>query len=252
MDEKKKVFFQRVLSIVIALALWQTAAGLLGQKILLVSPVEVCIRLTTLWTEEGFWGTVWFSLARIAAGFFLGLVTGAVLGVLSYHFHWMETLLWPYVVLAKSVPVASFIIISLVWLNAENLSVFISFLMVFPVVYFNILQGMRSVDRQKLEMAELFKIPWRRKLCYIYLPRLKPFILSACSVAIGMAWKAGVAAEVIGIPKGSMGERLYEAKVYLNTTELFAWTIVLLVLSVLFEKLFLKLLKAAFVRMEKK
>lgn len=94
-------------------------------------------------------------------------------------------------------------------------------------------------------------MPWRRRLLYIYLPQLQPFLLSACSVALGMSWKAGIAAEVIGIPSGSIGEQLYEAKVYLSTADLLSWTVVIVLVSVLFEKLFITLLKRAFAGLER-
>ena len=238
-------------SIVLALALWQFAAGLLAQNLLLPTPVKVIKKLFDLVLMPDFWGTVWFSFWRIAGGFLLAMVMGILLAVVSYRFSLVETLLWPYVTLTKAVPVASFIIISLVWLSSKELSIFISFLMVFPVIYFNILQGMKATDIKKLQMAQLFGVPWSKRLLYIYIPQIKPFLLSACSVSLGMAWKSGIAAEVIGIPDGSIGEMLYEAKVYLSTSELFAWTIVILLVSILFEKVFLKLLHLFFDRLEK-
>ena len=99
-------------------------------------------------------------------------------------------------------------------------------------------------------MGQVFRIPWIRRLGYIYLPHLKPFLFSACSVALGMSWKSGVAAEVIGVASGSIGEKLYESKVYFITEDLLAWTVVIVLISVLFEKLFLRLMRAAFRRWE--
>ena len=122
--------------------------------------------------------------------------------------------------------------------------------MVFPVIYSNVLEGIRSTDRELLEMGQVFRIPWGRRLLYIYLPHLKPFLFSACSVALGMSWKSGVAAEVIGVAAGSIGEKLYESKIYFMTEDLLAWTVVIVLISVLFEKLFLRLMKAAFDRWE--
>ncbi|MCD2491503.1 ABC transporter permease subunit [Lacrimispora sp. NSJ-141] len=248
---KRRRLYERAAAVVFALLLWQAASMILGQQLLLVSPVRVLLRLGTLWLESGFWQTLWFSFLRIVAGFFLGLFLGALLAVISSRSHLLETMLWPFLVAVKSVPVASFIIISLIWLSASGLSVFISFLMVFPIVYFNVLQGMKSTDIRMLQMAEIFRMPWRRQLFYIYLPQVRPFLFSACSTALGISWKAGIAAEVIGIPDGSIGERLYEAKVYLSTADLFAWTIVIVLLSVLFEKIFMKFMKWGFARLEK-
>ena len=151
----------------------------------------------------------------------------------------LEILLAPVVTVMKSVPVASFIILCLIWIPSRNLSVFITFLMVFPAVYTNVCQGIRETDRELLEMAQVFQVSFGRKVRYIYISQAAPYFQAACRLALGLCWKAGVAAEVIGIPGGSIGEKLYHAKIYLNTPDLFAWTIVIIGISVLFEKLFL-------------
>ena len=240
----------KILAVLFALGLWQVVAMLLGHDLLLVSPVKVLGRLATMWLEPGFWRPIGFSFGRIAAGFFLALALGSLLAVAAGRLPLLETFLWPFVITIKTVPVASFIIISLIWLSAGRLSSFIAFLMVFPVIYSNVLQGIKSTDVQLLELASVFRVPWRRRLPYIYLPHIRPYLISACSVALGLCWKAGVAAEVISIPTGSIGEMLYTAKIYLNTTDLFAWTVVIVLISVSFEKLFLWLLRLGFERLE--
>lgn len=216
-----------------------------GIDILLVSPWTVAVRLFQLIFERDFWPTVLFSILRISAGFFLGFLLGTLLAVAAGRSGLTETLLWPYVTGVKSVPVASFIIISLIWLKNSQLAVFISFLMVFPVIYSNVLQGIKSTDPALLEMASLYRVPWKRKLFYIYIPAIRPYLLSACSVSLGMSWKAGIAAEVIGTPARSIGEQLYLSKIYMATAELFAWTQTVIVLSILFEKAVMWLLRKA-------
>ena len=249
-DLLSKNSIRKILSVALALLLWQAGAMALDLHLLLVTPVEVVRRLFTLILENGFWKTLLFSFGRIVLGFALAFALGCLLGVLSGKWPLLETLLWPYVITIKTVPVASFIIISLIFFSARQLSTFISFLMVFPVIYSNVLEGIRSTDRELLEMAQVFRIPWIRRLAYIYLPHLKPFLFSACSVALGMSWKSGVAAEVIGVASGSIGEKLYESKIYFMTEDLLAWTVVIVLVSVLFEKAFLRLMKAAFDRWE--
>lgn len=224
---------------------------LISQSLLLVSPATVFIRLTKLVATAGFWGAVGFSVLRIVSGFIIALIIGTVLAVIAGRFSVAEIILWPYMAAVKATPVASFIILCLIWLGSRGLSIFISFLMVLPIVYASVLSGIRSTDKKLLEMADLFDVSWRRRLFYIYIPHLKTYLISASSVAIGLSWKAGVAAEVIGIPSGSIGERLYEAKVYLNSADLFAWTAVIILASVLFEKLFTTLLKLCYAKMEK-
>ena len=241
----------KLLAVIFALCLWQLAAMTIDSKILLVSPVEVAVRLTTIWQTEGFWTSIWFSFYHIAGGFFLALFLGIVLAALAGRFRRIETLLWPFLVTIKTVPVASFVVICLIWLSAEKLSVFISFLIVLPVVYGNVLEGIKSEDKLMLEVGTVFKMPLLRRLLYIHLPQLKPFIMSACATALGMAWKAGVAAEIIGTPDGSIGKQLFYSKIYLDTDDLLCWTVIIVIVSVLFEKLFMIGLKALYGRLER-
>lgn len=241
----------KLLAVIFALCLWQLAAMTLDSRILLVSPVEVAVRLTTIWQTEGFFSSVWFSFYHIAGGFFIALFLGIILAALAGKFSWIETLLWPFLVTVKTVPVASFVVICLIWLSAENLSVFISFLIVLPVVYGNVLEGIKSEDRAMQELAQVYKMSFFRRIMYIHLPQLKPFLMSACATALGMAWKAGVAAEIIGTPDGSIGKQLFYAKIYLDTDDLLCWTVVIVLISVLFEKLFMLGLKTLYGRLER-
>lgn len=241
----------KLLAVIFALCLWQLAAMTIDSKILLVSPVEVAVRLTTIWQTEGFWTSIWFSFYHIAGGFFLALFLGIVLAALAGRFRLIETLLWPFLVTIKTVPVASFVVICLIWLSAEKLSVFISFLIVLPVVYGNVLEGIKSEDKLMLEVGTVFRMPLLRRLLYIHLPQLKPFIMSACATALGMAWKAGVAAEIIGTPDGSIGKQLFYSKIYLDTDDLLCWTVLIVIVSVLFEKFFMLGLKALYGRLER-
>ena len=245
-EKKQKIY--KAISVALALLLWQAGATALDSGLLLASPWEVLVRLTTLWREPGFWSAVWFTFSRIVLGFLLAFVLGTGLGLLAGRWKGAELFLWPYMLTIKTVPVASFIILSLVFLKARQLSVFISFLMVLPVLYSNVLQGVKSTDKALLEMARVYRVPYGRRLLYIHLPHLKPFVLSGCSTALGLCWKAGVAAEVIGVVSGSLGERLYDAKIYLMTADLLAWTVVIVALSAGFEKLVLWLLRHIFRR----
>ena len=240
----------KALAVIFALLVWQTTAVAVDQSILLVSPVDVALRLTTIWQVEGFASSIWFSFYHIAGGFLLALVSGILLAALSGRFRWVETALWPFMITVKTVPVASFGVLCLIWLSAQNLSVFISFLIVLPVVYGNVLQGIKSEDGKMLEVAEVFRMPVLRRILYIHMPQLKPFILSACATALGMSWKAGIAAEIIGTPDGSIGKQLYYAKIYLDTDDLLCWTVIIVIVSVAFEKLFMLALRAAYRRLE--
>lgn len=236
----------RFLAVLLALLVWQGAAMALGNPLLLVSPLEVGRRLFTLLFQKIFWQSLGYSFSRIAGGFLLALGLGGTLAVLAGRFPWLDTLLRPYVAAIRSVPVASFIILALLWLSGRRLNIFISFLMVFPILYTNVLQGVRAADRKLLDMARVFRVPWSRQLRYIHLPAVRPYLTAGCSMGLGLCWKAGVAAEVIGVVSGSVGGQLYDSKVYLAMADLFAWTVVIVAVSAAFEKLFLALLDRAF------
>ena len=229
------------------LAVWQIVPLFMGgSSILLATPVQVIKRLFELVPQAGFFWRVWFSFARIAAGFGLALALGVILASLAARFSIAESLIRPYMTVAKTVPVASFIVLALIWLSSKTLSVFISFLMVLPIIYTNTLQGIRSADEKLIDTARIFKVPRSRRVRYIYMPAAFPYLISGARVGLGMAWKAGVAAEVISVATGSIGEQLYFSKVYLDSAELLAWTLVVVLLSLAFEKLVLLLLSLAF------
>ena len=234
-----KEVLKKVGAALLALTFWEIAALLIHQRILLVTPVAVARRLCTIWRVEGFARAIWFSFYHIAGGFLLGLILGCLLAYLAAKHPVVETLLWPWMAMIKSVPVASFVVICLIWLSARNLSVFISFLIVIPIIYQNVLEGLRAENREMQEVATVFQLPWRKRFRYIELPKIRPFLLSACRVTTGRAWKAGIAAEILGVPNGSIGKMLYTAKIYLDTDHLLAWTVIIVVISVVAEKVFL-------------
>lgn len=231
----------KIWAVVFWLSVWEIMARYIGQEILLVSPVTVLLTFFKLALTAAFWNSILFSFSRIILGFTLALMAGIILAAISSACVYIRELLKPMMAVIKATPVASFIILILIWISSRNLSIIISFLMVLPVVYSNILQGIKGTDPQLLEMACIFRISRFRRIRYIYFYQLLPYFKTACSLSLGLCWKAGVAAEVIGIPDGSIGEKLYESKIYLQTAELFAWTLTIILLSVGFEKLFLVL-----------
>lgn len=224
------------------LIIWQLVSMWIGQEILLVSPAAVFRRLLTLLPTGEFWSSVLFSVVRITGGFLFAAAAGVAGAGFAVKFRRVEEFLRPFVLTIKAIPVASFVILVLIWVPSRNLSVVISFLMVFPIIYTNVLDGEKQLDRKLMEMADVFDLSRPVRLRYLYLPQILPYFRTGCSVGLGLCWKAGVAAEVIGIPDYSIGEQLYQAKVYLNTPDLFAWTIVIVLLSFAFEKLFLYLI----------
>ena len=236
----------RLWAVLFWIAVWQAGSMALqavypNGHLLLPSPITALLRLGDLALTAVFWQSIGRSFLRIIGGFLLSCLAASLLAVPAFRWKWVRELMGPLVAAIKAVPVASFIILALFWLNSRSLALFISFLMVFPPVYLNVLEGIRQTDGKLLEMARVFRVPLWRQICGIYIPSVMPYFRTAVSLGLGLCWKAGVAAEVIGLPAGSVGEQLYNAKVYYMMPDLFAWTAVIVLVSVLFEKLFLHL-----------
>ncbi len=242
-DKFKRLPWPKLLAFVLALLLWQMAAMAVGEAVFLAAPTAVLMRLFSLLTEGGLFPVLLFSLCRVLVGFLAGLVLGCLLAVLAARFSLLATLLYPYMITVRSVPVASFIVLALLWFSSGVLSGLISFLIVLPVVYNSLLAALTATDRRLDEMATVFAIPFFARLRCIYVPQVRPALLSAAATSMGLAWKSGVAAELFGLPDGSIGLELYRAKLYLDTPALFAWTLVIVLSSLVCEKLVAALLR---------
>ena len=225
------------------LAVWQAGAVALP-RLLFAGPVPTVQSLFLLLASELFWRSVAHSLAKIALGFVLAFVAGGLLTVLCARKAVLRMLFEPVIQLMKSLPVACFVVVALIWVGSAQISVLTAFFVVFPVVYINVGEGLRRTDRGMLEMARLFRLSASKRLRAVWLPSCMPYLLSACRVTVGMALKAGVAGEIIGLPRWSIGEQLYLAKLYLNTADLFAWSLAIIGISLLLEKLLVAALGA--------
>lgn len=245
-----KINKAHIFSIMFWLTIWQISSMILGQEILLVSPFSAIKRLLELSMEFAFWKSILFSFTKITTGFILAFIIGIIIAIISANNKNFKILIEPLILTIQSIPVASFIILCLIWISSKNLSIFISFLMVLPIVYRNILDGINNIPRELNDMAKVFKVNKINKIRYIYMSEVAPYLRAACSISLGLCWKSGIAAEVIGMPANSIGENLYQAKIYLNTPDVFAWTIVIIIISICFQKGFLALIDYLLKRLE--
>ena len=199
--------------------------------------------MINLITTAEFYKIIGFSFIRTAAGFFAGALTGIFLGSISVFNNTVKSFINPFIDIVRAALfrfVASFIILALIWIKTGFIPVFISFLTVVPIVWSSILTGAESVDIKLLEMAQVFEYPFTVKLKKIYVPAVKPYLKTAAVTGAGFAFKSGIAAEIIASPVFSIGRKLQESRIYFETAELFAWTAVVIILSMIFEKLLVK------------
>lgn len=219
------------------IAVWQAAYLLVRQELLLPSPVQTAAKLIELSRTGDFWVSAFMSLLRIVEGFVFGVAAGALLGALTASFSVLYDFFHPAISVIKATPVASFIILALVWIKKPGVPVFIAFLMVLPVIWANVSEGIRQTDKDLLETANIFRFSKKKLISKIYIPSVLPYFFAGCTTGLGFAWKAGIAAEILSLPKYSIGSELYYAKIYIETTDLFAWTSAVILMSIILEKL---------------
>lgn len=242
MSRGKNAFIKNLLATLFWVAAWHILSVSMANPLLLPTPLQVLRRLGELMLTAGFWQTAAVSIGRILLGAVSAMALGVVLAVLTTSSSLLDALVAPVMTAVRATPVASFTILVLIWLDRDYVPVLICAMMVLPVVHGNVCAGIRATDPQLLELAKVYRLPRLRILRRIYVPTVLPYFRAACISALGLGWKAGIAAEVLTVPKASIGRMISESKLYLLTEELFAWTLAVVVLSLLLQKLMLRLL----------
>ena len=232
--------FAVMASVLFWIAIWFVAAKKIGHEVILPSPVQVFARLGELIVQSYFWICVANSLAKVMLGLAIGIVCAIPLAALSARLEPVKILLDPLIITSRATPVASFIILIWTVLGSRGPSlvpIFISFLIVFPVVYSTVFTAIGEVDRGLLEVARVYRFGAYKRFRLIYFPSVFATAISACATAAGLAWKAGIAAEVLSQTRDSIGFEIYSSKAYLETTDLFAYTLTVIILSLIIELL---------------
>ena len=217
------------------LLIWFTAAKAVGQELILPDPLVVIKTLISMCSDGDFWKAAFFTLIRIFAGFLSGVVIGTFLAAVTAASGILDALIAPMIKIVRAVPVASFIILAMLWIGKTYVPALICALIVVPVVFGAVRAAIDETDKNLLEMARSYRIGTWKTLRYIYAPSVFPSWCASAMTSLGLAWKSGVAAEVICLPRLAVGTNLYYSKIYLETPSLFAWTALVLMLSFLLE-----------------
>lgn len=225
----------KVISILFWLLFWHIISSFINSDIILPKPIQVFSTVLNLIFTKEFWIIILNSSSKIIFGFVLALIVGIVFAIISSRLWIFDFFISIPMKLIKASPIASFIILALLWVKGKNLSILVSFLMVMPIIYTNVKEGIKETDKKLIEMSKVFGITRLKKVQHIYIPSIIPYLSSAITVGLSFCFKSGIAAEVIGIPKRTIGYNLYEAKLNLMTKEVLAWTIVIIIISFVFE-----------------
>lgn len=234
--KNKKV--SRLIIIAFWIGIWGMVSLMINREIYLPSPLSTAKAFLGLSLKTKFWYSIAITFIRVVAGFAISCLGGMVFGIICGLNKYLYDLFNPLVVAIKSTPVMSVIIIALIWFQSDHVPIFVCFLMCFPIIWTNVVEGIRQVDKGLLEMAKVYRVTKNLILRRIYIPSLAPYLAAGITTALGLGWKVTVAAEVLSNPRYSIGGHLYNAKVYLESPDLFAWTSVVVILSFAFEHLF--------------
>lgn len=236
--------FRKIIIAIIWIIIWQIMASFIKEEILLPSPLIVFKKFIYLLGQVDFYKAIFLSTIKIIAGFLISIAIGVIFAYLAYKYKLFYDFISPLIRIFRSIPLASLVIFLLFWANKDYLSIYISFIMAMPLIFQNVYDGLSDIDKNILQMADIYKVSEIKKIKYIYKVKVKAFLYSSIISISGLVFKAGIAAEVIGLPKNSIGNNLYNAKVYLDMPNLFAWTLAILLISSFFEITLKKLLGA--------
>jgi len=223
---------------------WEILSLIINQEIYLPSPGATFIALFNLLTERNTYITLLYSTYRTLSGFMISCVSGIIFGYFCGISKTVYNLFNPLVSIIRTVPVMSIIIIAIMWFKDTNVPIFVAFLMCFPIIWTNTVSGIQSTDIKLLQMCRVYNIKKSRIVKSVYFYSTLPYIKAGMISALGISWKVTSAAEVLSLPKYSIGSYLYDSKVYLEIPNLFAWTIIIILLSILFEKILKIIFKA--------
>lgn len=233
----KRALFRVAIPLAVWLGVWQLASWWVGRDLLLPGPASVAGCLVELGQTGEFWLSALSTLARVVAGLVGGVILGALLAFLTHFSPWADRMFSPAIRVLRATPVVCFILLVYLWVARANIPGLIAGMMVLPVVWGSLTAGLQAVDGQLLELAEAYGFSRLKTLRLIYLPSLRPHFTAALLNGFGLAWKSGVAAEVLCPPKFAIGSSIQQARQALETPELFAWTLVIVALSLVLEGL---------------
>ncbi len=244
---KASTLYPKILKALLAaafwVAVWYLVAFIIDKEIFLPYPHIVAKRLFELSASADFWKTVWASLIRILIGFAAGFAAGFALALATKYAPFLKIFISPALRTVRATPVVSFILLAYLWLDNDTIPIFIAILMVMPIIWENVSAGLNALDPNLTEMAKVYRLSRSETLKKVILPQLAPYFYSGGLTSLGLAWKSGIAAEVISYPRIAIGKVMNYAKTALDTADVVAWTVVVVALSIIFEGIFKLLFK---------
>ncbi len=226
-----------IAAVAFMLLLWKGLAVYFDSDFVLPQPEDTLVKTLSLFGESQFLLVVGATILRGILGFVISLIFGVGFGIAAGLSNDFNAFLKPILVVLRSTPVIAIILLALIWLNANSVPIFIAILTMFPFICTNTIDGIRSVDKQLVEMAQVYQIGKLRIVSEVYIPAIMPFIISGASSAMGIGWRAIIIGEVLSQPRYGIGTIMHSAQTFLNVDSVIAWTIIAVLLSYIFERI---------------
>jgi NitT/TauT family transport system permease protein len=233
-------------AVLVFLLVWEAGARWLNKPLLVPLPVEALKQASALLGTATFWRHLGVTISRGLIGFGLAFCSGLAVGLLAGRRAPVQAFCQPLIAMLRSTPSISVIILALIWMKSDQVPVFVAFLVVFPIIVQNVIEGMCQVNPNLLAMVRVFRLNRRQRMLKLYLPSLLPFLAAAAATGLGFTWKVLIAAEVLAYPSWGVGAQLDTARTYLQTDLVFAWTLVVMAIGLGFDYLLASLVRKPF------
>ena len=231
----KKILYI-ALPIVFWLLVWEIFARIVDRTYFLPSISETLAALVVIFKKPIFYKVVSLTLLRVVLGLVIGIVVGFIFAVASHHSKTVYSILSPIISIIKATPVATFIILLYVNMKSDTLTVFIGFLMVMSIIWQNLIDAYSSIDKNLVEVAEIYGFSFKKRMRVLVIPAFVKYLIPAIITSVGLAWKSEVAAEIIAYTTNSIGQQMNMAQYAYDTPTMFAWTLVIITISILLER----------------
>ena len=243
---------RRFITILILIILWQSMALLVDREILIPLPSHVFTQMFNDLSDPSFYYTVFTTLFRVIKGLALAVSIALIMGVTGGLYPKVADYFSVINDIIKSIPNISYIIIILIWLGSESSVIIVSFFILFPTFYANVLLAMNSLSKDLQDVMKVYPESSYHKLIKVYLPQIYPYLLSALRVGFGLGFKVSVMAEILTQVQIGVGKQLSFDRNMLDMTGIFAWTIWIIIISLLVENIFSWSLKTSKIEDQKK
>ncbi|MEI0747545.1 ABC transporter permease [Brachyspira pulli] len=233
MKNKNIIYF--ILGIIIFILLWFFISLKINSEIVFPNILIIIKKLIEIILEKSFYKDLFLSLIRVFITFILSFLLAIIFGILSGIFSSIRYMLMPIINFIRTIPTIPLILVAIIWFDNNTVPIFVSMLVIFPIMYDAVVNGIINVDKNLIEMSLSYNVSLKNQIISLYIPSIKPYILTAVSQSMGITWKSILAAEILALPSLGIGSKLYESHLYLDTVSLFAYCLIAVIFNGIFE-----------------